>query len=145
MAYAGDLESPEIYLLWVRLSPSVLPVSVSSTTQTQEHMTTHLAKHMHSKLEIVGKLVTYNNGLPLYRIDKMIKNCPTVHVFFFVLAHINRATLYSQEFSNEHDAINCANKLQLRWRTIHQIRELDTLNKRQLLRIADSPTQVGSA
>lgn len=119
-------------------------------------MTTHLAKHMHSKLElrrmsddmeIVGKLVTYNNGLPLYRIEKLHKNSSSsVHVFFFVLAHINRATLYSQEFSNEHDAINCANKLQLRWRTMQQIRDLATVNKRQLLRIIDElPAHVGTA
>lgn len=81
-------------------------------------MTTHLAKHMHSKLEITGTLVTYNNGLPLYRIDKLDKQHGIIPSFFFVLVRLNHPTLYTQTFNTEHDAINCARKGRLVWRSL---------------------------
>lgn len=84
-------------------------------------MTTHLAKHMHSKLEITGTLVTYNDGLPLYRIDKLADNnsaSSLIPSFFFVLVRLNHPTLYTQTFNTEHDAINCARKGRLVWRSL---------------------------
>lgn len=82
-------------------------------------MTSIFAKQLHSKmsLEITGTLVTYNNGLPLYRIDKLTANGLQPE-FFFVLVRLNHPTLYTQTFDSEHDAINCARKGRLVWRSL---------------------------